>query len=79
MLWSKFIQPYLLHYACSSKSIMIQRKKIVSQAEGIVLEIGFGSGLNLPFFNKKMSDMRELPTDSLVVDSTMAFNLNTIQ
>jgi hypothetical protein len=36
-------------------------------------------GQYLPFFNNKMSEMMELPTDSLVVDSTMAFNLNTIQ
>ena len=33
----------------------------------------------LPFFNNKMSEMLELSTDTLMVDSTMAFNLNTIQ
>ena len=60
MMWSKFIQPYLLHYACSSKPIMIQRKKIVSQARGIVLEIGFGSGLNLPFYTKKVKKLLAL-------------------
>ncbi len=53
MLWTKIIQPYLLHFACSSKPIMKQRKKIISEAKGVVLEIGFGSGLNLPFYNKK--------------------------
>jgi len=53
MLWTKIIQPYLLHFACSSKAIMKQRKKIISEAKGVVLEIGFGSGLNLPFYNNK--------------------------
>ena len=30
-----------------------QRKKIVPQAKGTVLEIGVGSGLNIPFYEKK--------------------------
>jgi len=33
----------------------------------------------LPFFKKKMSEIIELSNDSLIVDSTMAFNLNTIK
>ena len=53
MQLTKFIQSYLLHFACSSKRIMKQRSKIISKAKGKVLEIGFGSGLNLPFYNKK--------------------------
>tara|TARA_A100001011_G_scaffold3986_1_gene4594 strand:+ start:385 stop:999 length:615 start_codon:yes stop_codon:yes gene_type:complete len=53
MLWTKIIQPYLIDFACSSKPIRDQRKKIISDAKGVVLEIGFGSGLNLPFYNKK--------------------------
>ena len=31
---------------------MKQREKILSNAEGLVLEIGFGSGLNLEFYDK---------------------------
>ncbi len=52
MLWTKFIQPYLIHLACSSKILKQQRKRILSLAEGHVLEIGFGSGLNLPHYNE---------------------------
>ena len=52
MLWSKIIQPYLLDLACSTKPIRIQRGKIIPKARGNVLEIGFGSGLNLTFYNK---------------------------
>mgnify|MGYP001239948811 CR=1 FL=1 len=33
----------------------------------------------LPFFKKKMSEMKELSNYSPLVDSTMAFNLNTIK
>ena len=53
MIWSKFIQPRLISLACTSKPIRIQRAKVIPKADGTVLEIGFGSGHNLPFYNKK--------------------------
>jgi len=31
---------------------MIQRKKVIPQAQGLTLEIGIGSGLNLSFYDK---------------------------
>ena len=31
----------------------ISEKKIVPQAKGTVLEIGVGSGLNIPFYEKR--------------------------
>jgi ubiquinone/menaquinone biosynthesis C-methylase UbiE len=45
------ILPHLVDFACSSKPTRKQREKIVPLAEGDVLEIGFGSGRNLPFYN----------------------------
>ena len=56
MIWSKFIQPRLISLACTSKSIRKQREKVVPKADGTVLEIGFGSGHNLPYYNKKNID-----------------------
>lgn len=44
------ILPHLINCACSTKPTRKQREKIVHHAEGDVLEIGFGSGLNLPFY-----------------------------
>ena len=52
MIWSKFIQPRLISIACTSKPIRRQRDKVIPKADGTVLEIGFGSGHNLPFYNK---------------------------
>ena len=54
MLWSRFIQPRLISLACGSKPFMVQRTKIVPLAEGNVLEIGIGSGLNIPLYNKDL-------------------------
>ncbi len=45
------ILPHLIDVACSAKPNRKQREKIVPLAEGDVLEIGFGSGLNLPFYD----------------------------
>ncbi len=45
------VLPPLIDLACSSRPTRKQREKIVPLAEGDVLEIGFGSGLNLPFYD----------------------------
>ena len=44
------ILPHLIDFACSAKPNQKQREKIVPLAQGEVLEIGFGSGLNLPYY-----------------------------
>ena len=52
-LYDKFILPKLCDKCCSTKPINYQRNKVVPMASGVVLEIGIGSGLNIPFYNKK--------------------------
>ena len=54
--YDKYILPKFLNCACGSKPINYQRDKIVPLAKGIVLDIGIGSGLNIPFYNKSNID-----------------------
>lgn len=49
--YDRHILPFLLNGAMSAKPITYQRRKVVPRAEGRVLEIGFGAGHNLPFYD----------------------------
>lgn len=49
--YDRHVLPRLIDYACGMGEVMKTRSKIVPQAEGRVLEIGIGTGLNLGFYD----------------------------
>ena len=49
--YDKYILPCCLDRACAIGPVSKQREKVVPRATGVVLEIGIGSGLNIPFYN----------------------------
>ena len=49
--YENHILPHLIGFACATPQIMKQRSLVVPAAEGRVLEIGFGSGTNLGFYD----------------------------
>jgi len=46
------ILPQVINSSCNSKPIDYQRKKIIPQAKGVVLEIGIGPGSNLKHYQQ---------------------------
>jgi len=49
--YDKHLLPRLVHYTCGQNPAMRQREKVVPLASGRVLEIGIGTGLNIPFYD----------------------------
>lgn len=44
------VLPHLLAFAMRNENLVPYRERIVSQANGLVLEVGIGAGANLPFY-----------------------------
>lgn len=55
-LYDRHIVPRLIDGACSFPSVTEQRRRVVPEARGVVLEIGIGSGLNLPHYDRAKLD-----------------------
>jgi ubiquinone/menaquinone biosynthesis C-methylase UbiE len=51
-LYERHVLPRLIDAACGGADIERQRRKVVPQAAGRVLEVGMGPGLNLPFYDR---------------------------
>lgn len=52
-LYAKYVLPKLIDTACGQPPMAELRSRYVPEAEGDVLEIGIGSGLNLPHYSDK--------------------------
>lgn len=55
-IYENYVLPHLIHFLCSTEPVQKQREKVIPQAEGRVLEVGMGSGLNLAFYNRDKVD-----------------------
>lgn len=50
--YDRHILPYLIDLACGIGPVGRQREKVVPQARGRVLEIGIGTGRNIPYYDR---------------------------
>ncbi|MHB1148349.1 MAG: class I SAM-dependent methyltransferase [Lutibacter sp.] len=77
-LYDKYVLPNAIDWACKQKSSMKQREKIIPLASGNVLEIGIGSGLNLPFYDKKKVNHLTAIEPSKNLWKKNSFDINTL-
>ena len=48
--YTDHILPYVLNVAMTTNAVKDERRRCLAPVAGDVLEVGFGSGLNLPFY-----------------------------
>ena len=48
--YARYIGPKFVSCLCSTEDVTAERERIIPLAHGVVLEIGMGPGLNLPFY-----------------------------
>ena len=66
--YQRRILPRLIHFGMRQKQLVPLRERLVAGARGRVLEIGVGSGLNLPFYPRELEVLLGLdPSRELLV------------
>jgi len=65
-LYSKYVLPVLTHLAMRNKAARAERARWIPLATGVVLEIGVGSGLNIPIYGPNVRKLYALdPSEEL--------------
>ena len=54
-LYARYVLPRMIDLVMGNKITMARRKQLIPRATGTVLELGLGSGLNLPFYGDSVT------------------------
>jgi ubiquinone/menaquinone biosynthesis C-methylase UbiE len=56
-LYGKYVVPRMIDWAMSNAMTARVREQVIPRAQGVTLEIGIGSGLNLPFYSQRVTEL----------------------
>ena len=73
-LYEKYVLPKLIDAACGQPPMTDLRSRYVSQAQGDVLEIGIGSGLNLKHYGPDVRSITGVDPAAELTGNTQHFN-----
>jgi ubiquinone/menaquinone biosynthesis C-methylase UbiE len=78
-IYNDHILPHVINLAMRNRELDPYRRRLVSQARGRVLEIGIGSGLNLPLYGAAVDEVLGLdPAPRLIEMAQEAANRSKI-
>src|SRR5262249_31286049 len=70
-LYEERIVPWLIHLSMRQSRLAPYRGRVVSTAIGRVLEVGIGSGLNLPFYGRNVKQVVGLEPSPKLLDMAL--------
>lgn len=71
--WDRHVVPRLIGYCCAQPAIMAARQYVVPLAEGDVLELGCGGGINLPLYDsERVRSLTGIDPSTELLDRTRA-------
>lgn len=65
-LYSKYIFPRILDWSLATPVVQQQRRLTLAPARGETLEIGFGTGLNLPYYPQEVTRLTVLDSEHML-------------
>lgn len=68
MWYATYMFPRLMDWVLRGERFGSERQRLLTQAQGIVLEIGFGTGLNLPYYPRTVTALHTVDPARLLPD-----------
>lgn len=69
-LYSRLIFPRLLDLTMSGRELSSYRQSLLASVRGHVLEIGFGTGLNMPYYSDAVTTLTAIDSNEAMVEIT---------
>jgi ubiquinone/menaquinone biosynthesis C-methylase UbiE len=66
--YASFVVPRLIHRAMAAERLLPLRRRAVAGATGRVLELGIGSGPNLPLYGRGVTDLQGIDSAAYLLD-----------